>query len=170
MKHAKGFADLAVLLAAPAAGRFTSPTCTATPPAATRSSPQEISGRCSTPTARQAYRQRLEDLEDEVEDARTVQDLGRVEQLSAERDFVAAELSAALGLGGRPRRAGDPNERLRKAVGMRIKLAIDRLVDPYPELAAHLRNSVRTGLFCSYVPETPSTGTPDADRARAASQ
>ena len=154
MKHAKGFADLAVLLAAPAREVHVADLYG---DAARRDKVVAAGdlGEVLDAAARQAYRQRLEDLEDEVEDARTVQDLGRVEQLSAERDFVAAELSAALGLGGRPRRAGDPNERFRKAVGMRIKLAIDRLVDPYPELAAHLRNSVRTGLFCSYVPETP---------------
>ncbi len=153
MKHAKGLADLAVLLAAPGRGVHVADLYDG----AARPDHQVASGDLGEmldATARQAYRQRLEELEDELEDARTAQDLGRVEQLGAEREFLVAELSAALGLGGRPRRVGDPNERLRKAVGMRIKLAIDRIVDPHPELAAHLRNSVRTGLICSYTPET----------------
>ena len=154
MKHAKGLADLAVLLAAP--GREVH-VADLFGDAAHRDNLVASGdlGEVLDATARAAYRQRLEALEDELEDARAAQDLGRVEQFAAERDFLVAELSAALGLGGRARRAGDPNERLRKAVGMRIRLAIDRIVDPHPELAAHLRNSVRTGLFCSYQPETP---------------
>ena len=54
-------------------------------------------------------------------------DLGRAERARAERDFIATELAAALGLGGRPRRTGDPAERARKAVTGRIRLTIGRI-------------------------------------------
>ena len=51
--------------------------------------------------ARSAYRRRLVDLEEEIDDASRDHDQGRLEKLGAEKDFLAAELSAALGLGGR---------------------------------------------------------------------
>ena len=66
-----------------------------------------------------------------------------------------AELAAALGLDGRPRRAGDPAERARKAVTARIRLTIGRIDREHPDLGRHLANSVRTGTTCSYRPETP---------------
>ena len=70
-----------------------------------------------------------------------------------EREALLAELSATTGLGGRPRTAGSPAERMRKAVTYRIRHAIARVADAHPELGRHLRASVRTGTWCSYTPE-----------------
>ena len=154
MKHAKGLADVAVLIGAPGREVHVADLYGGGPRRDDLVAAGDL-GQVLDATARDAYRRRLEDLEEEMEDARAAQDLGRAELLGVEHDFLVAELSAAFGLGGRARRPGDPNERLRKAVGTRIKLAIDRLADPHPALAAHLRNSVRTGMFCAYRPETP---------------
>jgi hypothetical protein len=74
--------------------------------------------------ARSAYRRRLVDLEEEIAEASRDHDQGRLEKLGAEKDFLAAELSAALGLGGRTRLTGDRTERARKAVVMRIGTAL----------------------------------------------
>jgi hypothetical protein len=76
-----------------------------------------------------------------------------LERLRAEHDFIAHELAAALGLGGRARVAGDPVERARKAVSMRIGAAIKMIDGVHPSLARHLRASVRTGRHCVYEPE-----------------
>ena len=38
---------------------------------------------------------------------------------------------------------------------MRIRDTIGRLDRELPALGAHLRNSVHTGVFCSYRPERP---------------
>ena len=65
------------------------------------------------------------------------------------------ELSRALSLGGRSRRPGDDTERARKAVTARIRHAIDHLQRYHPDLAAHLRASVRTGAACTYQPVEP---------------
>jgi hypothetical protein len=73
--------------------------------------------------------------------------------LNREREALLAELAAATGLGGRPRVAGSPAERMRKAVTYRIRHAIARVADAHPELGRHLRASVRTGTWCSYAPE-----------------
>ena len=107
--------------------------------------------------ARSAYRRRLVDLEEEIDDASRDHDQGRLEKLGAEKDFLAAELSAALGLGGRVRVTGDRTERARKAVAMRIGTALKAIETVHPELARHLRNSVSTGRFCSYRPDQEQT-------------
>jgi hypothetical protein len=44
---------------------------------------------------------------------------------------------------------------MRKAVGNRVRQAIDRIGEVHPELARHLRASVRTGTWCGYRPEHP---------------
>ena len=79
----------------------------------------------------------------------------RAERASDERESIVRELSAAYGLGGRPRRAGiRASARGRPSPGG-LKDAIARISDVHPALGRHLRNSVRTGTFCSYVPEQP---------------
>jgi hypothetical protein len=107
--------------------------------------------------ARAEYRRRIVELEEELADADAANDPVRSERAATERDLLLGELSAALGLGGRARRFGGANERARKAVSTRIRLAIDRIDTVHPALARHLRNSVRTGTFCSYRPETDVT-------------
>jgi len=66
-----------------------------------------------------------------------------------------AQLAAAYGLGGRPRRAGDPAERARQTVAARIKEALARIDAVHPDLGRHLRRSVRTGRVCVYEPDSP---------------
>ncbi|MGE3287517.1 MAG: AAA family ATPase [Pseudonocardia sp.] len=106
-------------------------------------------------TARDAYRARLAVLDDELAAADLAGDARRSRRASAERDALLAQLSAAYGIGGRPRRTGDPAERARSAVGWRIRDALRRIEAVLPELARHLRASVHTGAFCRYSPETP---------------
>jgi len=56
-------------------------------------------------------------------------------------------------MGGRPRIVGDPAERARKAVTMRIRTAVKAIWVQDEALARHLANAVRTGRLCSYEPE-----------------
>ena len=79
----------------------------------------------------------------------------RSSRVAAERDALVEQLSAAYGLGGRPRRAGSPAERARTAVTARIRATIERITQVHPELGRHLRVSVRTGTLCVYEPESP---------------
>lgn len=102
--------------------------------------------------ARTEYRARLEDLERELEEAIANADLGRMERLRAEAEFVRSELCAAYGLAGRARRSSDVAERARKAVGNRIRAALAKIAEQAPALAEHLTASVRTGTFCAYEP------------------
>jgi hypothetical protein len=49
---------------------------------------------------------------------------------------------------------GDPVERARKSVYNRLHDAIARIEGELPELARHLRHSLRTGRTCVYQPES----------------
>jgi hypothetical protein len=104
-------------------------------------------------TAIEAYRRRLGRLEAELDEAAGHHDLGRAERAARERDALLAELTAVTGLDGRPRQAGSDLERMRKAVGNRIRQALGRIEGVHPELGRHLRVSVRTGTYCRYEPE-----------------
>ena len=103
--------------------------------------------------ARDDYRRRLADLEERLAEAGRNHDVGRAAGLRAELEFLEAELSRAVGLGGRARRAGSAVERARVNVQRRLREAIRRLGLHSPRLGRHLENSVRTGTYCSYAPE-----------------
>ena len=107
--------------------------------------------------AKQAYRGRLEALDREVADAEDRGDPDGAEKARAEREAIAHELAAALGLGGRDRGLGDPSERARKAVTERIRYSMARIAAVHPELAAHLQASITTGSSCAYQPAEPVT-------------
>src|SRR5262245_46728160 len=107
------------------------------------------------PRARDEYRRRLADLREEVGAAEADHDIGRLERLRAEMDFIVRELCAAYGLGGRTRRAADRCERIRKGVTNRIREAIARIRQADETLARHLTNSLRLGVICVYQPERP---------------
>ena len=105
--------------------------------------------------ARAEYEQRIRDLTELVEEAEGANDLARAARLDDERSRLLHELAAALGLSGRARSQSSDAERARKAVTMRIRDAIGRIDRELPALGTHLRNSVRTGIYCSYRPEQP---------------
>lgn len=105
--------------------------------------------------ARDEYRARLSELEADLEEAEAGNDVARGEAITGEREFLLREISAAFGLGGRARRGGDAAERARAAVAWRIRATLKKLELVHPALARHLRNSLRTGVFCSYQPEQP---------------
>lgn len=69
--------------------------------------------------AKNAYRRRLAEIDEDLEEARLMRDSGRVVQAEAERDFLIRELSRAFGISGRGRRAGSASERARVSVTRR---------------------------------------------------
>ena len=99
------------------------------------------------------YRQRLGELDDELDAAAVRGDHERQAERSAERDALIAELKRATGLGGRPRRSGSPAEKARLNVTRTIRHAITNLATRAPELAAHLDESIVTGVSCCYEPQ-----------------
>lgn len=110
-------------------------------------------------TAKGQYRRRLVNLEQELAQAHEWHDVEREARLEEEMDFLARELSHALGLGGRDRGFTSADERARVSVTKAIKTAIKLIERQCPELAAHLEASVHTGGFCSYA--TQGAAPPD---------
>jgi AAA ATPase domain len=98
------------------------------------------------------YRERVRELEEEIEEAESFSDPGRATRARAERDAIAGELARGVGLGGRARRAGAAAERARVNVQRCIRGAIKKIGESLPELGAYLDRAVRTGTFCSYEP------------------
>jgi tetratricopeptide (TPR) repeat protein len=103
--------------------------------------------------AKDAYRRRLAEIEDDLEQARTIGDAERAAQADAERDFLVQELARAFGLGGRGRRAASASERARAAVTRAVRQAMTRIAEHHPQLGQHLSRTIRTGTYCAYVPD-----------------
>ncbi len=104
------------------------------------------------PAAKAAYRQRLIDLRLTMEEAENNGDLGRSERAQEEIELLSAELSRAVGLGGRDRQAGSTAERARSNVTMRIRNAMKKVGEISVVVGRHLEGAVQTGTFCSYRP------------------
>jgi hypothetical protein len=110
-------------------------------------------GDAGEPLDRQAiatYRSRARELRGDLAEAEARNDLGAMDAAQRELAFLEQELSRAVGLGGRGRRAASAHERLRVNVTTRIRKAIERLRASAPALAHHLDTSVRTGSTCVY--------------------
>jgi hypothetical protein len=93
------------------------------------------------------YRNRLRRLDAELD-----QRGGGDAEARAERDWLVAQLASAAGLGGRVRSFPDQGERARVAVGKAIRRALARIAEADPALGDHLRQTVHTGVRCSYWP------------------
>jgi tetratricopeptide (TPR) repeat protein len=109
--------------------------------------------------AKAAYKARLAGLAGEIEDAENAGSTGRAEALRSERAALIRELATAAGLGRRDRKLGDEAERARKTVSARVRDARAKIGQAHPELADHLRSSLRMGTLCSYSPAEPVTWT-----------
>jgi predicted ATPase len=99
------------------------------------------------------YRRRLAELDDEIDAAAFRGDRRRQAERTAEREALVEELKRATGLGGRPRRSGSPAEKARVNVTRTIRHAIGELASRAPDLAAHLDESIVTGVSCCYEPK-----------------
>ncbi len=103
--------------------------------------------------AREAYRRRLAEVDEDIEDATMMNDLGRLELAQRDREYLINELSNAVGLGGRHRMVGGSSERARTSVFRSVRYALERLTVHHPAVATHLGVSLRTGTYCVYAPD-----------------
>jgi hypothetical protein len=102
--------------------------------------------------ARAAYRRRVAELRDEVEDALAVEDDERAAKVQTELDALVGELARAFGLGGVDRKTSSVAEKARLNVTRALRAAITKVAEALPEAGAALDRRVRTGLFCAYEP------------------
>lgn len=110
-------------------------------------------GPALDPQARAAYKRRLTEIESDIDEATCAGDEPRVALAEADRDYLVRELSRAFGLSGRPRQNGTASERARAAATRSVRYAMSRICEHHPALAEHLRVTVHTGTYFSYVPD-----------------
>jgi predicted component of type VI protein secretion system len=94
-----------------------------------------------------------------LEDARGRHDLGRIAEVERETDALTHEIARGLGLQGRGRDSRSPIERARISATRAIRTAIRLIQDNDQTLGRHLAITVKTGTFCSYVPDPERTVT-----------
>jgi hypothetical protein len=101
-----------------------------------------------------AYRTRLRDIDEELDEAQSWADPARVERIEAERTALLREVASATGLQGRARAGGGASaERARVAVRKAIAAALERIDADDATTARLLRATVRTGSVCRYEPD-----------------
>jgi type II secretory pathway predicted ATPase ExeA len=103
--------------------------------------------------AKRAYRSRIRDLRQELQDARSS---GREQvalKLDEELCVLTREIARAVGLFGRDRKNGSDVERARVRVTNSIKFAISKIAERHSALGSHLEGTIKTGGTCCYVPE-----------------
>jgi hypothetical protein len=102
--------------------------------------------------AKNAYRARLVELRDELDEAQEFNDIFRTSKIREEMAILTKELARAFGLYGRNRLALSDAERARVRVTLAVKGAIERISKYEPSVGWHLATSVKTGAFCLYRP------------------
>jgi hypothetical protein len=97
--------------------------------------------------ARSAYRRRLAEIEEDLDQAEADHDLARIALAERDREYLLAELRRDVGLGGRPRTTGSYAERARTAVARALRYAIGRLRHVHPELASPVEHRAHRHLL-----------------------
>jgi hypothetical protein len=103
--------------------------------------------------AKESYRRRLEDLVEEIREARAFNDIGRAAKGEVEVAFLSRELARAVGLGGRSRTFPGAAEQTRINATKRIKMAIRKIGAHHAALGRYLAVTIKTGAFCAYLPD-----------------
>lgn len=107
------------------------------------------SGTMLDTQAKRDYQHRVIELRQELEDATEIGNLERAAQIESEIKFIAREISRAVGLGGRDRRAGSAAERAR----LNVARAIKRRCKRFPNMMPRWR-SCWTALFAGIARST----------------
>jgi hypothetical protein len=166
VRDSKGLRCLAVLLANPGievhAAELARPdgssvSGTASSAGAAEAGLGTISGDDAGPVldgqAKAAYRRRLEELREEIEEAESFNDPERAAHAREDMDFLTGELAGAVGLGGRDRKTGSSSERARVSVTKAIRGTIRRISKLDAGLGRELDTTIRTGIFCTHEPD-----------------
>ena len=106
-----------------------------------------IDGQAAT-----AYRHRVRELDEELAEAETRDDLGRTDAIRRELDAILRELRH----GTRGRHMKLEAERARTAVTKSIKATLARIRAAHLALADHLDTSLKRGYVCVYRPDPRS--------------
>jgi hypothetical protein len=100
----------------------------------------------------EAYRQRVHTLRAQADEHEAQGAEQATMAARLELEAIEDELSRALGLGGRKRRAGSAVEKARINVQRRIRDALRRIARTSPSLARYLDKATKTGTTCVFDP------------------
>jgi tetratricopeptide (TPR) repeat protein len=161
LQHVKGFGLIACLLSHPGRSFLAADLLTSAGEGTATNA--NGSSQSDTPVldnqAKASYRERLQQLREELEEASSFNDEARISKLEEEIAFLTRELARALGIFSRDRKFPSDSERVRVRVTNSIRNAIKRLRAAHSALGRHLINSIKTGSFCSYTPEFSTEAT-----------
>jgi pimeloyl-ACP methyl ester carboxylesterase len=161
LKDAKGLHYIAHLLANPGRQILARELAAAGAPPVRRRASMDANGAATDlgdagalldAKAREQYRRRINELRVELADAVELNDPGRAAQLRSELESLGDQIVAAVGLGGRNRKAASHAERARLMVTKAIKTAIARIRTSDASLGRYLATSIKTGNYCAYDP------------------
>jgi tetratricopeptide (TPR) repeat protein len=126
-------------------------------PAVELASRYAMSSRDSAPDpvldarAKEAYRRRIEELREEVDDAEACADLERAARARVELDRFVEELARVTGFAGRTRSFDDSAERARVSVHKAIKRAVAMIAEVDPTVGGEIRSRLVTGMRCVFL-------------------
>jgi transposase-like protein len=103
-------------------------------------------------TSMAAYHTQYRELQEDLEEARAMNDLGRIESIQVKLDFFATEISRATGLCGKKRQRSTI-ENVRKSVSMAVSRAIDSIRAEHEVLGKHLDGFINSGTAFKYAPD-----------------
>jgi 7-cyano-7-deazaguanine synthase in queuosine biosynthesis len=107
--------------------------------------------------ALRAYRDHVQDLERQAEEAVEAGDRDRADAIREEVEHFIWFVKDARGLGGHARKFKNDAERTRQRVSIAIRRSIRDISKIHSALALHLRATIMTGTYCSYRPNPPIT-------------
>lgn len=99
------------------------------------------------------YRRRLEDVRQEIDEAKEQNDLGRAAALQGEAEWLQRQLEEACGLGGRLRGLPSMSERARQTLTKGVRSTLKRIERGNAKLASYLARHIKTGYLCGYEPD-----------------
>lgn len=100
------------------------------------------------------YRQRLAEIDAEIDEIHGFGDVERTASLTVERDALLGEVKRSVGLHARIRTLPSDAERARSSVSKAIRRSIERLGSLHPGLGYELGATIKTGQYCSYQPSS----------------
>jgi non-specific serine/threonine protein kinase len=107
------------------------------------------------PEVSRSLAQRVQELREELAEAESFHDVGRIARLQVELEEVTDTLLRQT----RSQQKASPStdERLRLNVSRAIKTAIKKITTVHPPLGRYLTQSIKTGTLCSYSPSDSSS-------------
>src|SRR5277367_2796687 len=103
--------------------------------------------------AKAEYRRQLGELREQLDEAKAQGNVALAERAEEEIDALTRELSRAVGLGGRDRKAASASERARQSITKTVKAVEERIAQSDSELGSIIARCIKTGTFCSYQPD-----------------